>query len=100
MSDTKKVLGLLGLAQRSGKIVSGEFMVEKAVKGGFGLFVIVAADASDNTKKKFKNMCTFYNVPFVETLDKDTLGRCIGRQERSSLALTDSGFARAIRGML
>ena len=25
--------------------------------------VIVAEDASDNTKKKFQNMCDFYEVP-------------------------------------
>ena len=100
MSDTRKVQGLLGLAQRSGKLVSGEFMVEKAVKGGQGLLVIVAGDASDNTKKKFKNMCTFYHVPFVEMLDKDTIGHCTGHSERSSLALTDSGFAETIKGML
>ena len=42
---------MLGMAAKAGKIESGEFSTEKAVKGGRGRLVIVAEDASDNTKK-------------------------------------------------
>jgi ribosomal protein L7Ae-like RNA K-turn-binding protein len=97
MNHLKKVLHLLGLSQRSGKLASGEFMVEKAVKEGRARLVILAADASDNTKKKFYNMGTFYQVPVLELSAKDELGHCIGRAERSSLALLDDGFAKAVR---
>ena len=55
-----KVLSLIGLATKAGKTVSGEFSTEKSVKTGKGLLVIVAEDASENTKKKFRNMCSFY----------------------------------------
>ena len=48
-----KVISLLGLAERAGKIASGEFAAEKAVKTGKARLIIVAEDASDNTKKKF-----------------------------------------------
>ena len=96
MNDTKKVLSLLGLAQRSGKIASGEFMVEKAVKEGRAALVIIACHASANTKKKFQNMCTFYHVPVRELSQKEELGHSIGRSERSSLALTDEGFSKAV----
>lgn len=54
-----KVLSYLGLAAKAGRIQSGEFSTEKSVKSGKGTLVIVASDASDNTKKKFTNMCTF-----------------------------------------
>ena len=47
---------MLGLATRSGNLVSGEFMTEKAVKGRKAFLVIVSREASDNTKKKFTNM--------------------------------------------
>ena len=46
-----KTLSMLGLARRAGKVVSGEFSVEKAVKSGKAYLVIVAEDASDNTIK-------------------------------------------------
>ena len=57
-----KVLQMLGLAARGRKIESGEFSTEKAVKEGKAGLVIVAKDASDNTKKLFRNMCAFYEV--------------------------------------
>lgn len=91
-----KVLSYLGLATRAGKIQSGEFSTEKSVKSGKAALVIVAEDASDNTKKKFKNMCTFYEVPFYVYGTKEALGACIGKEFRASLALEDTGFCNAI----
>ena len=92
-----RILSLLGLAIKSGNLVSGEFMTEKAVKGRKAHLVIVSAEASDNTKKKFKNMCDFYQVPIYFYADKDTLGHAMGKQFRASLAILDEGFAKGIR---
>lgn len=100
MNESKRALNLLSLAQRSGKLSSGEFMVEKSVKEGKAYLVIIARDASKNTKKKFNNMCTYYHVPVIELSDKDELGHSIGRTERSSLALLDDGFAKAVKKLL
>ena len=58
--------------------------------------VIVATDASDNTKKKFRNMCEFYEVPMYECGIKDVLGHSIGKEFRASLAVNDEGLAQAI----
>ena len=52
-----KILSLVGLATRAGKTASGEFCTEKEVKTGRAALVIVAGDASENTKKKFRDMC-------------------------------------------
>ena len=57
--QNNRILSSLGLAQKAGCIASGEYAVEKAVKGGLASLVIVAEDASDNTKKKMKNMTAF-----------------------------------------
>ena len=48
-----KVLSMLGIAAKSGNVVSGEFSTEKAVKTGQAYLVIVSVEASDNTKKSF-----------------------------------------------
>lgn len=92
-----KALSLISLATKAGKTKSGEFMTEKEVKEGNAQLVIVADDASDNTKKKFKNMCDFYEVPICFYGDKDTLGHAMGKEFRASLAVTDAGFAKGIR---
>ena len=60
---SSKALSLVSLATKAGKTASGEFCTEKEVKTGMAELVIVAEDASANTKKKFKNMCDFYEVP-------------------------------------
>ena len=91
-----KVFSLVGLAMKAGKIASGEFSTEQAVKTGRAELVIVAEDASDNTKKKFQNMCEFYRVPIYFYGDKDTLGHAMGKEFRASLAITDVGFATGI----
>ena len=92
-----KALSLISLATKAGKSASGEFCTEKEVKSGKASLVIIADDASDNTKKKFRNMCDFYHVPICFYKDKDTLGHAMGKQFRASLAILDQGFAKGIR---
>ena len=91
-----KIYSLLGLATKAGKVVSGEFATEKSVKSGTAWIVIVSDDASDNTKKMFSNMCNFYEVPRYFFGTKDELGHAIGKAMRSSLAVTDEGFAQTL----
>ena len=97
---SSKALSLVSLATKAGKTASGEFCTEKEVKTGMAELVIVAEDASANTKKKFKNMCDFYEVPIYFYGDKDTLGHAMGKEFRASLAILDEGFAKGIRKQL
>ena len=92
-----RVLSMLGLATRSRHVVSGGFATEEAVKSGKAYLVIIAEDASDNTRKKYSNMCEFYEVPYEYYSVKEILGHAIGKEERSCLAVTDKGFADSIQ---
>lgn len=92
----RKVLSLLGLAMKAGKVVSGEFQTESCVKEGTACLVIVAEDASDNTKKLFRDKTGFRSIPFKLYGTKATLGRALGKEYRASLAVTEQGFADAI----
>lgn len=89
-------MSLLGLATKAGKVASGEFSTEKSVKSGRGFLVLVADDASQNTKKKFQNMCDFYEVPIYFIADKEELGKFCGKEFRASLAVQDENFAKAM----
>lgn len=95
---TDRVLSMLGLAAKSGNVVSGEFSTEKAVKTktGKAFLVIVADDSSDNTKKHFSDMTAFYEVPIYFYSDKVGLGNAIGKEFRASLAVTDENLANAV----
>ena len=94
------VLSMLGIAAKSGNVVSGEFSTEKAVKTGHAYLVIVSAEASGNTKKSFCNMTDFHHVPCYCYGSKEALGRCIGKEFRASLAVTDENLARAVEKKL
>jgi ribosomal protein L7Ae-like RNA K-turn-binding protein len=82
---------------KAGKCASGEYMTESETKSGKAYLVVVAADASENTKKKFRDMCKFYKVPICFYGDKDTLGHAMGKEFRASLAILDEGFATGIQ---
>ena len=95
-----KVYSSLGLATKAGQTQSGEFCTERAVKTGQAFLVLVAQDASDNTKKMFTNMCTYYEVPCVIYGTKGELGHAMGKEMRASLAVTGEGFAKMIEKQL
>lgn len=92
-----KILSLLGLATRAGKVVSGEFSTEKGIKEGKVRLAIVANDASDNTKKLFTDKGAFYEVPVYIYSLKEELGHAIGREMRASVGITDEGFANQLK---
>ena len=94
--NKNKALSMLGIATKAGKTVTGEFATEKAVKEGTAYLVVVASDASDNTKKKFRNMCDYYHVTIKVFADKNSLGNACGKEFRASLAVTDVGLAHAV----
>ncbi|AKL95434.1 ribosomal protein L7Ae/L30e/S12e/gadd45 [Clostridium aceticum] len=90
-----KVSNLLGLAMRAGKIVSGEETCKKELKRSLYL-VIVAEDASDNTKKVFSDKCSYYHVPLKFMGTKDELGHCIGKTSRATIGIKDKKFATTL----
>ena len=100
MNQHNKIFSYLGLAIRGGRLVSGEFSTEQAVKKGKAYLVIVATDASDNTKKSFRDMCTYYKVNIYFYGSKEQLGHAIGKEFRASIAVTDENLAKAVEKVL
>lgn len=94
------VLSLISIAKKAGKVAAGEFQTENAVKSGKAGLVIVSSEASENTKKKFRNKCEFYHVPICFYGEKEALGAAIGCEFRASLAILDPGLSNAIRQKL
>lgn len=92
----KSILSLIGLSMRQGAVGSGEYLTEKTVKEGRAFLVLVAEDASANTKKNFQDMCKYYHVPIHIFGSKDELGHAIGKEFRASLALTNHGLSERI----
>jgi len=91
--NSEKFFRMLGLAARMRAISFGEGAAKDSIKSKKSQLVIVAADASENTKKKFRNSCEFYSIRMIECSDKNTLGRQTGREFAVVLAITNQNIA-------
>lgn len=96
MDNKAKLFSYLGLAMRAGKLASGDGAVLDAIRGGDARLVVLAEDASDNTRKKITDKCNHYDVPLLVIGSRGELGACTGKEERVVFAVTDAGFAKLI----
>lgn len=90
-----KAFSYLGLAVRAGKAVSGTFCVERSIRKGRAKLVIVSEEASDNSKKNFRSICTYHKVPLYFFGSSEELGNAVGKEFRVAAAIEDEGLAGA-----
>lgn len=91
-----KIYAFVGLAAKAGKIVSGEEGCEKSLKKGTVRLMLVARDASDNTRKRFIDMCQYRGVDIRIFGEKDLLGKYIGKVMRAVVGIQDENFAEQL----
>lgn len=96
MGKKDKALSLIGLACRAGRTKTGEFQVMEAIRKKTAALVIIASDASENTKKAASDKCGFYGIPVLVYADKESLGKFTGKGYAALAAVTDAGFAAKI----
>lgn len=99
-SNEEKIYSYLGLATRAGKIVSGDDSTLLELKRGNIKLVIIATDASNNTKKLFKDKSSYRNISYVYFSTKLQLGLSIGKAPRAVIGVKDEGFANKIIELL
>ena len=110
MPQTDRALRLLGLAARARAIVVGTPLVCAALshakgmdKGKAPLLVLLAEDASPNTKKRITDRTAFYGVALYSLpLSCAQLAHTIGKKEASvaAVGVTDQNLAAAIKAAL
>lgn len=92
-----KLLNLIGLAKKAGKLEVGEEPVGAAARSKHARLILIASDAADNTRRRALHFgeageCICLEIPPT----KEDLGRALGRTSCALLALTDIGFAEAV----
>lgn len=93
----KKILGLIGLATKAGKICFGADSVELRIKRKKVHLVIIAQDASDRTKEKFKKMCEEYGVLMIVEGTIEILSKAIGKSNKAIIGLEDENLVNEIQ---
>ena len=95
-----KVYGLLGLAAKSGAVVSGSGACERFLRKSTTPLVVVAEDSSVNTREKFQRAAKNREAEIRVFGTCDALGKYIGKESRSILIITDRGFAKSIMDLM
>ena len=98
----KRVLGMLGLAMKAGKVVIGTEQVIAFIQKRRIKLVLLSSGSSDGTKKKIRSKCEYYQVPLAELpIQTDELGDLLGKTYTPAVVgITDENFSRAITRLL
>ena len=94
--NMNKILQYISIAAKAGKVFGGEMQTESRIRSESAKIVIVAEDASDNTKNRIIKLAEHSGIPVVTVPDRESLGQASGRDFRSSVVITDRGLADAI----
>jgi len=91
------ILHLLGLAKKAGRLEAGEEPVGAACRSRQARLVLLASDATPNTRRRAAHFGQAGDVLWLEApFSKAELGGILGRASCAMAALTDAGFAASI----
>ncbi|MCD7894855.1 MAG: ribosomal L7Ae/L30e/S12e/Gadd45 family protein [Erysipelotrichaceae bacterium] len=93
------VLSMLGLAMRARKISQGEVLYND-IRHRRVFLVIISSEASDNTKKKLSDKCTYYHIDYHIIGSIEEISKAIGKENRVAVGIKDRGFADSIKSKL
>lgn len=91
-----KILGLIGLAMKAGKVCFGADSVEEEVKKRKVKLLIISREASERTKNKFKKINQQYNFPIIIDGTIEELSKSIGKSNKAIIGIKDINFASEI----
>ncbi|WP_102400677.1 ribosomal L7Ae/L30e/S12e/Gadd45 family protein [Haloimpatiens massiliensis] len=79
----------LGIVKKSGNLIIGYNKCEDAIKKAKVCLIVLSRECSDNTKNKFKNYCTRYNVPLIEGISSEGLSTVLGKEGLNVLGIAN-----------
>ena len=93
---TDRILSMLGLAHRAGKVQIGAFLTERAIADGSCELIVLAEDAAPNNRKKFSNSAKYERIPLLIYGTKEMIAQALGRENTVVAGVTDKNFAKGI----
>lgn len=94
-SLSRRSLNYLGIAKRSGNLICGTDMVIKNLTTGKIKIILLANDASNNTKDKIIKKAFYYQIQVYEVFSSVELSNAVGADHLMIMAITDDGLAKA-----
>ena len=96
---TQRLLGLLGLARRAGKLAVGTTAVRNMCNRGGKIMIIIARDVSPGQKSKLMRLTPPENI-VDDLLDRADMATALGREDLTVVAVQDRDFLKGIRTLL
>ncbi len=106
MEDNKKLLSMLGIAKKSGRIIIGTPMIiehiqKKKTLPSDEFFVLEASDTSENTHKKLNDKCSFYNIKLIRiSATCAELGGALGKSAVAAVAIIGRDMCRGVESKI
>ena len=100
MTGKERVYGMLGLAARAGKIVSGSDSVIGAIRAGNVELLIITKDISRNSLEKILKNTGDKEIACYSFGNSEELGMALGKPDRTVAAITDKSFAEGVSAIL
>lgn len=91
-----KIYSMLGLCMKAGKIVAGMDVCLDNIKNQKAFLIILAEDASDNTKGKIQSVASEYNVECACYGNIEKLSNAVGKFNKAVFAVLDDGFGKKL----
>jgi ribosomal protein L7Ae-like RNA K-turn-binding protein len=90
-----RMLSMLGLCARAGKLVSGESACLQWIRKGGAYAAVLDAGASKNAVKSISDACSHHGVTLLSA-PEFALGDAIGKPGRMVVAITDAKMAERV----
>ncbi len=100
MVNYQKVYGLLGLAMKAGKVVTGTDACLETIKKKEIYLILLAKDASERTKNLFYEKGKEFSIMVIDILSMEELSKAVGKQNKVVIGVKEKGFAQAIKKII
>lgn len=102
MAENQKLLSLLGMCRRAGKLSCGHDSAIGSLRGRSAGLCLLSSDSSERLRKEVRREAAYdgRSIPVaVLSASADEIGRAVGLRS-AVLTVNDEGFARTMLGLL
>ena len=93
---------MLGLSRRARQVIIGTPLVTSTLPSGKVKVVFYTDDASQNTKKRITDKCSFYNTKCIEiSIPSADIGKMVGMNTSVCVVgVTDDNFSKQLISLI
>ena len=96
MTSKNRVLGLIGLCTKAGKITFGTQACLEAIERRKVKLLIIAEDAADRTKKNFAYQCENKEIPIRIFGNIEEISKAIGQNNKVVIGIREKNLSNQI----